>query len=278
MRKPQPPGSQTVILTDLDGTFLDSKTYSYEAALPAVELIKKKGIPLVFCSSKTRQEQQVYRRELAIRAPFIVEDGGGIFIPRDYFPFSYDHDRKVNDCDVIELGLSYSAIREALAAVARDTELKLRGYGDMSVEQVTEKTGLDTAGARRAKQREYEETLVMEFSPEEYRRVSEALQSRGLRITRGGKWYGVSGSNDKGRAVSILIDLFRKQYGAVWTVGLGDSQNDVSLLTTVDRPILVQKPGKEWEPMEIPGLYRVEGVGPAGFNRAVLSLLSTPPN
>lgn len=274
MRTAQPSQSQAVIFTDLDGTFLDCETYSYEDALPAVGLIKEQGIPLVFCSSKTRKEQEVYRRELAVRDPFIVEDGGAVFIPKDYFTFSYPHDRTDGNYRIIELGSSYGVIRRGLQDAVRETGLELRGYGDMTVKQVMEKTGLDEAAARRALRREYAETLVTSLTPVEFERLDHALHKRGLSITKGGRWYGISRSHDKGRAASILIKLFRQQYGTVWTVGLGDSPNDVPLLAAVDVPVLVQKPRNLWESVDIPGLHRAQGVGPAGWNRAILTLFS----
>jgi mannosyl-3-phosphoglycerate phosphatase len=76
---------QIIVFTDLDGTLLDYRNYSFEKALPALELIKQKNIPLVICSSKTRSEIEYYRKKLSNDHPFISENGGGIFIPKDYF-------------------------------------------------------------------------------------------------------------------------------------------------------------------------------------------------
>ncbi|KAF5413010.1 MAG: Glucosyl-3-phosphoglycerate/mannosyl-3- phosphoglycerate phosphatase [Candidatus Methanocomedens sp.] len=82
------PKPEYVIYTDMDGTLIDHDTYSYEAALPALDLIRKRNIPLVFCTSKTRAELEVYCKELEIYHPLISENGGAIFIPEDYFDFS----------------------------------------------------------------------------------------------------------------------------------------------------------------------------------------------
>jgi len=73
-----------LVFTDLDGTLLDSDTYSYKSALPALKLIKNKKIPLIFCSSKTKSEIEMYRKRIGNDDPFISENGGGIFIPKDY--------------------------------------------------------------------------------------------------------------------------------------------------------------------------------------------------
>jgi mannosyl-3-phosphoglycerate synthase len=78
--------AKKVVFTDLDGSLLHPLTYSYTQALDALRLLQEREIPIIFCSAKTRAEQEVYREELGVKAPFIVENGGAIFIPRDYFP------------------------------------------------------------------------------------------------------------------------------------------------------------------------------------------------
>ncbi len=61
-----------------------TKLFLYSGA-DAIRNLQSLDIPIVFCSSKTRAEQQVYREELGINAPFIVENGGAVYIPKDYF-------------------------------------------------------------------------------------------------------------------------------------------------------------------------------------------------
>lgn len=71
--------SKTIVITDLDGTLLD-QTYSFEGARPAITLLKEKRVPVVLCSSKTRPEIELYRERLGFKDPFIVENGGAIYI------------------------------------------------------------------------------------------------------------------------------------------------------------------------------------------------------
>jgi len=104
-------------------------------------------------------------------------------------------------------------------------------------------------------------------------KVLKAIKKAGLNYTHGGRYYGVMGANDKGRAVTILADLFRKKLGEVETVGIGDSPNDLPMLAVVDTPILVQKPGGRWEEIDLPRLKRIEGVGPEGWSRAIKELI-----
>ena len=271
MSKPLP---KFVLFTDLDGTMLDSVTYSYEKALPLIELLKQNSVPIVFCSHKTRAEQEVYRQELGIPDPFIVENGGAIFIPQGYFTFSFDYDGDLGEYQVIDLGMPYAEIRRILERVRAGVGVDFRGFGDMSAEEVAKDAGLDLEAARRAKKREYDETVKPVDNPEEMNKVLKAIKKAGLNYTHGGRYYGVMGANDKGRAVDILAKLFRRKLGQVETVGIGDSGNDLPMLAVVDIPVLVQKPGGWWEEMDLPRLVRTEGVGPEGWSRAIGEIIN----
>jgi len=262
-----------IIFTDLDGTLLDLETYSYTKALPSINYLRKQGVPVVFCSAKTRAEQEVYRRELQINDPFIVENGGAVFISQGYFPFDFEYHKVEDGYHVIELGIPYHRIREILAQIRDDTGLNFRGFGDMSAEEVASLTSLDLEAAQRAKAREYDETLNLEGTPDEINRVLNAIRKTGLNYTSGGRYYDVTGPNDKGKATRILIDLFRSKLGQIKTIAIGDSPNDLPMLSAVDIPVLVQKPGGTWEEIDIPHLHRVEGVGPEGWARAVEEII-----
>lgn len=262
-----------VIFTDLDGSLLERRTYDHREALPAFDLVRERGIPLVFCSSKTRAEQEALRDHLGIKDPFIVEDGAAVYIDRAYFPFSFIHQCSRGPYLVIELGTPYGTVRRAVTDVAAETGMRLRGYGDMDAAEVAAMTGLDAASAMRAKDREYEETLVTDPSSEELANLERAFAVRGLTMTRGSRFFGVKGAHDKGRAAGRLIALYRRQYGDVISAGIGDGKNDEPLLAAVDKPYLVERDGGGWVEMSIPGLTTVSGVGPVGWKRAVYELL-----
>jgi len=261
--------SKVVIFTDLDGTLLDLVTYSYDKALPAIEYLRERSVPLIFCSSKTRAEQEFYRQQLGIQDPFIVGNGGAIFIPQGYFSFDFPHNKVEYDYQIIELWIPYREIRQILQQVRNEVGIDFRGFGDMSTREVAAETGLDQEAAKRAKAREYDETLKIQGSPEEIHKVLDAIKKSGLNYTVGGRFYTAMGPSDKGKATRILADLFRKKLGQIETVGIGDSPNDLPMLMTVDIPVLVQKPGGDWGKIDAPHLYRVEGAGPEGWSRAI---------
>ena len=263
---------QVIIVTDLDGTLLDSKTYSFEDARPALEQVMENDIPLVLCSSKTRAELEVWRDRLENRHPFVVENGGGIFIPDGYFPFSVEGELR-GDYRVISLGTPYAGIREQFTRFRDELQIPVTGFGDMTPAEVAALTGLSLDEAVLAKQREYGEPFVFPGATDE--RMLQTIEASGLRWTQG-RLFHLMGNHHKGKAVALLRTLFERAKGPLMIAGLGDSLNDLPFLLAVDHPVLVRKKDGSHDPrINIPGLYRTQKIGPAGWNEAVQKLLGT---
>lgn len=268
---------QPVIFTDLDGTLLDHKTYAFTAALPALAFVRQKGIPLVFCSSKTRAEIVYWRGRLENPHPFVSENGGGIFIPLSYFsPNDIDamglKTETIEGYSVLVLGTPYPLLRRALQEL-RSGGFDVRGLGDMSSAEVAENTGLSLEEARLAKRREFDEPFVFRGDQAKVGELLASIQEKGLRYGQG-RFFHLTGANDKGKAVERLKALYRRKLGEIVTIGLGDSPVDFPMLERVDYPVLVRNYRGEHDPgIALPGLIREEGVGPEGWNEAVLKLL-----
>ena len=270
-----------IVYTDLDGSLLDSTTYSYEAATPALTALREQGIPLVLVSSKTRAEMEPLRERLAHRDPFIVENGGAVFVPHGLFDFPLERMRTRSPYQVIELGLPYHMLREVLKEIEEAVETPLHGFGDLSIEAIMQVTGLPHADAILAKQREYDEPYLLQGPQALIEEVCRQIVTRGLRWTKGGRLFHLMGKNDKGQAASVLMRCYLRQQRMsgqterIETVGIGDSINDAALLAMVDYPILVQKPDGSYDPdIHLPGMIRAPGIGPVGWNEAMLELLA----
>ena len=260
-----------IVITDLDGTLLDSR-YCYDGSRDAIELLKSKGIPLIFCSAKTRVEQEEYRRELGIGDPFIVENGGAVLVPEGYFSFPITEARTIPGYHIIELGLPYARVREILKTIERELGISITGFADMSPEEVSQRTGLGSKFAVFSKMREYDEPFYLTCGSEDAKRVLGGVRGAGLRCTPVGSHYSTIGNTDKGRAVRTLLGLFQREFGEIESIGLGDSQNDLPLLASVDVRILVQRAPRQWVDLDLPGLHKVEGVGPEGWSQAIEEL------
>jgi mannosyl-3-phosphoglycerate phosphatase len=267
---------KVIVFTDLDGTLLDAASYSFEGAMPAIGMLRCLDIPIICCSSKTRPEIEHYREIMNCRHPFVSENGGGIFIPRGYFPATLRpvEDRPVTEgaYEVITLGTPYPILRRVLGEI-REMGFAVQGFGDLTPAEIVRVTGLTMEQAEMARQRDFDEPFLFHGPAEGIPSLVSAVEARGLKVTQG-KFFHILGDNDKGKAVSILSRMYGRAFGEVKTIGLGDSLNDLPMLQRVDYPVVVKKPDGRYDPrLDVPGIIRAKGVGPEGWNRAVLGLL-----
>lgn len=261
-----------LVFTDLDGTLLEEDTYRCDAARPAITLLHERNIPLILCSSKTRLEIEHYRHLLKNHHPFAAENGGAVFVPKGYFAFPAS-DRIRDEYEVLELGISYEILVRALERCRHETNVSLTGFHELSTEEVARLTGLPLQEAQWARIREYDEPFLIHKESDQLV-VEEWVRREGLHITRGGRFSHLTGNNDKGKAVRTLLHLFRRE-GDWCSVAIGDGPNDLSMLEAVNVPILVQHSNGMHDPeVRGPKIIRVDGIGPVGWNRAILELLT----
>lgn len=262
---------KTIIFSDLDGTFLDNR-YSFSRSIPGLSLLKEKNIPLIFCSSKTMAEIEYYRKELSINDPFISENGGAIFIPKKYFGFDFEYNRS-NKYFIIELGSPYSEIRKALEEIKNKVDCTITGFGDLSPKEIGKDCGLSKKMAELSKKKNYDEAFKIEGGQKQIKKVLYSIKSMGYNYTIGTRYYHIMGENDKGKAVKILIKSFKKKYGKIKTIGMGDSLNDLPMLKVVDIPVLVRKTDGKYQDLELSNLYKSDGIGPVGWTEAIEDLI-----
>ncbi|MFQ5948765.1 MAG: HAD-IIB family hydrolase [Acidimicrobiia bacterium] len=265
------------VFTDLDGTLLDHDTYESGPAAEALARLQQAGVLVIFCSAKTRAEQEPLRERLEVTGPFIVENGAAAFLPG---PAAGEPDSAV-PTETVTFGLPYQEVRRGLRQAASEAGVMVRGYGDMTAEELSSLTGLEPDAAIRAQAREFTETFVIqEPSPEAAAVLGAGLRARGLRMIRGARFWTATGDHDKGTAVRYLLHRLTEKSGPVTSYGIGDFGADLEMLAAVDVPMLVMRPDGSWANLELPDLVRLEGVGPKGWSRAaehVLAALGRPP-
>ncbi len=268
-----------VVFTDLDGTLLDHETYRWDAAAPALDALRRLHIPLVIVTSKTWAEVRPLQRGLRRREPVIVENGGAIYVPQEYFPFWIENSAPAARGWLrVALGTPRQRLLRAIAGASQAAGVKVRSFAAMDVREIARRTGLPLTEARRAARREFDEPFViLDSDPRAPARLKDQIRRRGFALTRGSRFFHILGGNDKGEAVRKLTGWFHRALGAeARTMGFGDSPNDIPLLKAVDVPILVARPNGRYDAetwAAVPRLRRAGGIGPEGWNRALTKLL-----
>ena len=269
--------TRTLVFTDLDGALLDHHSYSWAGASRALEELRRLQVPLIFCTSKTRTEVKALRRDIGNVHPFVVENGGAIVIPAGYFPEIAPLGPKAKAYTLI-LGRPYEALIQALKRTAQETGVQVRGFHQMTDEEVARETGLSPREARMARQRETGEPFRFRAaSAAAIRAFSRRAQERGYTVHRGGRFWHFSGGCDKGLAMSVLIGFYRMAWQTrIITIALGDSASDLPMLRLVDRPILMPRPDATFAPevlQAMPRVRRAKEPGPRGWGDALLAAL-----
>jgi len=261
-----------IVLTDLDGTLLDRDTYCWEPARPALERLRAENVPCVFASSKTRAEIEYWRKEMGNTHPYIAENGAALVVPRNQFKTPPSGVVLRNGSIVVEWGTPYRVLVEVLATAARASGCRVRGFSAMDISEIARCCELNLEQARLAKLREYDEAFTV-LDPERAGALRAAIEARGLRWTSGGRFEHLTGDNDKGRAVRMVLELYRRAHGDVDSIGLGDSLNDAAMLACVSLPVVMPSDRAEEVKRLAPRAAVAASAGPEGWNSAVLRWL-----
>lgn len=261
---------EQIIFTDLDGTLLNHNDYSFEEAREALDFIKKNSIPLVIVTSKTFREVRALQEKLGISCPFIVENGGGIFIPPDSILASPIPPQE----NYIQISRSQSYLEVRIFFKHIQKEFPLRGFGDMRVEEVMALTGLSRNNAENSMRRNFTEPFILEGSAD-MKLLQDEAEKEELEIVKGGRFYHlITLGQDKAKAMGRLTHLYEAYFEKkLKTVALGDSENDFTMLQAADVGVLIPLPSGEFANIDRTNLIKARYPGSKGWNKALLEIL-----
>lgn len=260
-----------LIFTDLDGSLLDHLTYDFSPAAGAVARALRAGVEIILCSSKTCPEMVLWQERLGIAAPFVVENGGGVFhnggrLGKAAFP------ELLHNLPAVTLGSPIRELRELLAQASVLFGLSPRGFGDMDDTGVASVTGLTLPAARLALQRDFDEPFIWlsDPPPEALAAFVSYANDRGCAVERGGRFWHIMGRGGKGRAVEWLLNAYELEFGArPRSLALGDGENDLSMLRAADLGVAIRRPDGSSLATGHKGLRATSGIGPTGWNECV---------
>jgi mannosyl-3-phosphoglycerate phosphatase len=266
--------AEVIVFTDLDGTLLDHKSYGVRAALPAIDLLVRRGLPIIPVSSKTAAETRRWTRLLTLEGPFICENGCGIVIPAGCLANRPDGSVDQDGEWRISLGAGIDEVRRGLEELSEAAGFTYRSLSQMSADELSAHTGLAGKELDQCLAREYDEPFIITGN-HNVDLIERIAAEKGFYFTRGGRFYHLTGGCHKGKAVQLLVDLYRKERHDPVFVGIGDSVNDLPMFRVVDVAFLVQKPDGTYDP-HIPedAARRVNGAGPAGWRAAVEEVMA----
>lgn len=235
-----------LIFSDLDGTFLNSETYSFGALK---NYIKKFNFQyeLIFVSSKTYDEIINIQKKLNINFPFIVENGACIFFPLDYFKNKKISSKLDNYKNHLELRLTaFDAVKFYKQISFLKEKYNFSFYMDLPNKKITELTNLKNDSVKLSKLRKFSNPILWEDSFQKKLNFIEEVKSlyNYYSISEGGRFLHISDRFDKGLAINKLLD-FKKEYDLPFiTISLGDSENDIPMFKLTDFACIIKSKSK----------------------------------
>lgn len=246
----------TIIFTDLDGTLLNHDTYSFAAAKSMLNFLRAHNIPLIIVSSKTKNEILELQKSFKIFNTFVFENGAGIYIA----------DQEVTK--TLSLGYNIHHIRKSFAEYKK--KIAMRGFSDMSLDEIVKLTGLSPKKAQDARERLFTEPFVME-NKDQLETLRQTAHLDGLEVVAGGRFYHlITEGQDKAKAMEVVKDFYEQKYQQNFTtIAIGDSQNDLSMLQSADVPILIPRLDGSYISCYIKNLTKAKFPGSSGWNQAL---------
>lgn len=263
--------TQIILFTDLDGILLNNEADNDITTRPLIQKLKALKIPIIPVTSKTRAEVVPLRQDMGLSDPFITENGGGIFIPKDA-PFDNPPGELDGDYYVVALGCPYVQARAGLRVIANNLQHSLLGFGDLTIERLQKRTGLTATEAQQTKAREFSEPFITPKAvPAE--QLTTAAEEMGFRVVVEDRFSHLLGPNaSKATAIKQLVDLYQTLLPAgenITTLGLGNSPTDLEMLHSIDIPIVLPGASGPHPQLSDKGWQVAPAPGPEGWVSAV---------
>lgn len=264
-----------IVFSDLDGTILSHDMFAWEEAKPGLEALREAGAPLILASSKTRREMESWRKKIGNTDPYIVENGGALLVPATWKPMPTRAQAAERGISKVEIGVPLGRLRAALREISAELGAGLRGFGDLTREELTEHSGLSGEDLEHALAREYDEPFIPvdPLTGGQKARLAQLARARWLNVSRGGRFFHLHGPTSKAKAAQVLLETMTQP---LTIIAVGDAPNDLELLQIAHHQIVVARPDGTHSPelqRALPNAVFTQGIGPAGFAEGILSAL-----
>lgn len=274
-----------LISSDLDGTLIDHQSYSFEAALPALQRCKTLGIPIVLNTSKTYQEAITIQAELDIKAPIIVENGSALYFDKSVARNLEENLVNSNSpkSDVKVFGVERSVVLDFINNIRQSKKWQFEGFNDWSVDDIASNTGLTLEAAKEANSKQYSEPFIWNDTKTALAEFIALAKQKNLKVLKGGRFYHLQGSTDKAKPLDWLMQNVHKVFKlepekniklTTTLICLGDNHNDVAMLNIADIPVCVRSPVADYPSLSTDKeIIYTEGFGPVGWSEAILAII-----
>jgi mannosyl-3-phosphoglycerate phosphatase len=201
------------------------------------------GIPMVWCTSRSRVQMDEPIRRLGHRHPFIAENGCGAYIPEGYFNLRAEKSVRLGRFTCIPIAELLPAAEEALESASEQTDVEVMPLRSLSPRELAQNLGLPEREAELARQRDFDEPFFFAgASDEDVSRFKADAAHRKLSLHKRGMLWSLSVGGNVAQAARALA----KMYQRIWrfrpgTFAIATQEDAEELFPAADRRILLER-------------------------------------
>ena len=229
-----------LIFTDIDGTLINNDTFFEGKNIEIAETLHEHNHILIYNSSKTFDEIVNMQKKFNTSFPFICETGGGIYYKnlltqasdelREGYSIMYESKK---------IEMFKKIIKEE---VQKNFKNDLDMFDDLCLDEKSRLSGLKGNDLHLASKRDFSILINWKSDDGRYSKFKSVLHGHGLKLIKGGRFSHICASHDKGQAVKFFLNQIKSSgmYNKILTIGIGDSTNDLEMLSNVDYACVVK--------------------------------------
>ena len=225
---------RVIIFTDLDGSLLNNETFKFDEIKNFIINCLKKGIKLIPNTSKTSFEILEFIKELSFEIPYIAENGSSI------------HNLNVLNPHIsneIVLARPVYKIYEDFIKNIKKKFLNCNFLSEMNSKKQSSILGLSGRKLELALNRNYTFLITFNGEKNEIKELIKYCDNSGLSFNQGGRVICIGDKVNKLTGMQKILKIIKSynEYKDIFTIGVGDSPNDLGMLDKVDFPCLIKR-------------------------------------
>jgi predicted mannosyl-3-phosphoglycerate phosphatase (HAD superfamily) len=198
-------------------------------------------IPSVWISSRNRHQLDTPIRKLGHAAPFIAENGCGVYLPEDYFHLKPERTVRLGRFTCIPVATPQPAAAQALDSLAEDTGISIVPLRGLSPRETMQNTGLARQEADALRQRDFDELFFFAgTSDADIQKFRQCAIERKLSVRPYDSLYSLAVGASLAKCVQELRKLYdRALHARAFAIALSTASESAELTKACDRTILL---------------------------------------
>lgn len=269
--KPKPKAKNIDKLLVINADIFGNHTDDLEKIALTLIPIKEADIPILLYSQRTYDEMIWLCGELAIHHPFVVENGGALYVPNNYYKLDLKNFTVVEEHHQMTFGSTRSTIENITDKLAKVTGVTLDNDIQSPLD-LADYWDIELFEAERIMSRGFSQMITKTEDVSELSDMFRHLVAQqGLQIMDSEKAYYI-GNFETIEPIRYWIDYLKSQYDDLQVFTLSNIAADKAILALGDEAFLL-KNKDEWQAVLLDNLNLINGSVATGLKQVIESVI-----